>query len=80
MSRAGRSVSWELFRGLSKNIKAVLGYWAMGFVDMGFVPILGFFERALSAWDFSEAFLGRGIRRVGEAVLGILRTIPKEMT
>ena len=70
----------EVIRGLAKNVKAVLGYWAMRLGGLGFEPILGFFVRTLPASDFGEAILGRGIRRVGKAILGVLRTILEEMT
>lgn len=70
----------EILRDLAKNAEAVLGYWAMGLEGLGFGPILGLFVGTVPTSDFSEAFLGRGIRRVGGSDLGILRTIPKEMT
>ena len=53
-----------ILRGLAKNIEVVLGYWTMRFVGLGSEPIMGFFVRALPAWDFSKAVLGRGIRIV----------------
>ena len=80
MIRVGISIRRELIRGLSKNIKAVLGYWAMRLGGLGSEPIWGFFVRSFPASDFGEAILSRGVRRVERVGWGVLRTIPEEMT